>query len=324
MQKFCRLFVVLIAACAAAQGQDPANGSGGPPNSAVAASDVERYRIGYQDVLNVVVYKHPDLNQTVAVNTDGTIQLPKIDRPLTAVCKTEEELAQVIKAAYMEKHLRNPTIRVSVADQKSQPIGILGAVEKPATYYINRPVHLLEMLALAGGMKKEAGTRLVVTRSGNRFACSSQQDASDMRVERFSLKIRDVREGNTIFWLKPGDVVSVLDADIVYVYGNVNRQGSFNVREPITLRQALVNAEGLKGAARKDKIRILRQREGTQDFDELIYDLGQIDKGKVKDPYLQHNDIVAVSEDGVKSILLGITNALKGAAPNVIYRIPMP
>jgi len=282
----------------------------------------ERYRIGFQDVLNVQVFKHPDLNQTVAVSPGGTISLFRIDHPLVAVCKTESELAAEIRNAYKEKYLRDPLINVVVAQQRSQSIAVIGAVEKPDTYFVNRRTHLLEMLAMAGGPNKEAGTRLIVARAGSTSNCKEPGSAEPDDIDVVTLKVRDVREGKTTFWLKPGDVVSVLDSDIIYVYGNVNRQGSYPVREPITLTQAIVNAEGLKPAAKKEKIRVLRQKDGSPDREELIFDLNLIDKGQIKDPYLEPNDIVAVSENKTKAILQGLANMIKGTVPNMIYRIP--
>ena len=61
---------------------------------------------------------------------------------------------------------------------------------------------------------------------------------------------------------------------------------------------------------------------GGSDREELVFDLNQIDKGKVKDPYLESGDIVAVSEDPAKKILLGIGDALKNSVPSAIYRLP--
>ncbi|MBK9530174.1 MAG: SLBB domain-containing protein [Acidobacteria bacterium] len=72
--------------------------------------------------------------------------------------------------------------------------------------------------------------------------------------------MRDIQEGKKTFWMQPGDLVSVLEADIVYVYGNVKQEGAIKIRETTTLTQAIVTAEGLKPAAKKDKIRILRQK----------------------------------------------------------------
>ncbi len=283
----------------------------------------ERYRIGFQDVIEVKVFRHPDLTQRVLVSPSGTITLFRLERPVSAVCKTDRELATEIANAYREKYLRDPQVEVVVAEQKSQSIGVMGAVEKPGNFYVNRRIHLLEMLALAGGPNDMAGTRMIVARTGSTSTCkeiSAEGETDDIAILGF--KIRDVQEGRQTFWMRPGDVVSVLDADIIYVYGNVNKQGSYKVREPITLTQAIVTAEGLKGAAKKEKVRVLRQRQGSTEREELVFDLNQIDKGKVKDPFLEPNDIVAVSEDRAKSIINGVVNILKGSVPNAAYRLP--
>lgn len=284
----------------------------------------DRYRIGYQDILSIQVDRHPDLNQSVPVGPNGTINLFRLERPLVAVCKTELELAADIAAAYKENYLRNPLIKVAVTEQRSQPVIIIGFVEKPATYYLNRRIHLLELLGMAGGPNKDAGTRLFVSRQGSASVCREPETAAvdQETVSVSEFKVRDVLSGKQTFWMQPGDVVSVLDSDLIYVYGNVNKQGAFKTREPITLTQAIVSAEGLKGAAKKDKIRVLRQIEGSSEREEFIYDLGLIQKRKVKDPILEPNDIVAVSEDKAKSILMGFVESIKGTIPNAIYRIP--
>lgn len=312
--------------CISAQNSvDPAKTTPSEARIASAAAKNERYRIGFQDVLDIQVFRHPDLNQRVPVSPNGTIILFRLERPVAAVCKTEDELAVEIADAYKEKYLRNPIIKVVVAEQRSQSVAVIGAVVTPGKFFINRRVHLLEVLALAGGPNKEAGTRLIIARTGSTSNCKEAGNEPDSdQVSVVGLKIRDVQEGKTTFWMLPGDVVSVLDSDIIYVYGNVNRQGTYKIREPITLTQAIVSAEGLKPATKKDKVRVLRQRQGSAEREELIFDLNQIDKGKVKDPYLEPNDIVAVSEDKVRSIINGLANSIKGAVPNVIYRVPLP
>jgi polysaccharide biosynthesis/export protein len=289
--------------------------------TAEAAND--RYRIGFQDILEVQIFRRPELTQRVAVSPNGTIYLFQMERPIVAVCLTERELANKIADAYKEKYLRNPQVTVVVAEQKSQAVAVIGAVEKPGNFFVNRRVHLLEMLAMAGGPNKEAGTRLIVARAGSPSNCRTADEAEDDdNVAVMDLRIRDIQEGKKTLWMQPGDVISVLDADLIYVYGNVNKQGSFKVRETITLTQAIVSAEGLKPAAKKDRVRVLRQRAGSEERDELVFDLDQIDKGKVRDPFLEANDIVAVSEDRTKAILQGLARSIKATVPNAIYRIP--
>ena len=283
-------------------------------------SEEDRYRIGFQDVLDIEVFHHSDLNQKVAVGALGTIALFRLERPIVALCKTERELAVDIAKAYKENYLNDPQINVRVAEQKSQSYAVIGAVEKPGNFYVSRKVHLLELLALAGGPNKESGTRLLVARAGSTSNCRQDISADDESIAVMDFKIRDVQEGKQTLWMKPGDVVSVLDADIVYMYGNVKKEGALKVRDPITLTQAIASAEGLKPTAKKDKVRILRQEPGKADRTEFLFDLDQIDKGKIKDPYLEPNDIVAVSEDKSKVILRGITSTIKNSVPSIAYR----
>src|ERR1035437_1116019 len=195
-------------------------------NAALVTKDAG-YRIGYQDIVDVQVFRHPDLNQRVPVEPNGSIVLFRLDHPVVAVCKTESELAADIEKAYKEKYLVDPQVKVSVADQKSQFISVIGAVEKPGTYFVNRQYQLLEILAVAGGPNKEAGTRLIVARTGSRSSCKENTPpAGSDSLDVSEFKIRDVQEGKKSLLMRPGDVVSVLDADVVYVYGNVKKQGA--------------------------------------------------------------------------------------------------
>ncbi|MBC7900403.1 MAG: polysaccharide biosynthesis/export family protein [Saprospiraceae bacterium] len=285
----------------------------------------ERYRIGFQDKLDIQVFRHPELSQSVNVNSNGTINLFRLDQPLVAVCKTERELGDDVAAAYRKDYLRNPQVNVNASEKLSQAFAVIGAVEKPGNYFISRKVRLLELLAQAGGPSKEAGTRVLVARTGSTSNCKLN-DASEPAVEEdialLDFKISEVMEGKRDLVMRPGDIVSVMDADVVYVYGNVNKQGQVIIKEPITLTQALASSEGLKPATKKDNIRIIRQKPGSLERDEFIYNLNDIAKRKVDDPFLQPNDIVAVSEDRTKSILIGIKNSLTQGASSIFYRFP--
>jgi polysaccharide export outer membrane protein len=298
-------------------------GQGSPTPNAVAVQQThDRYRIGPGDVLQISVFRHGDLGQRVPVGPTGNIALFRLDRPIAAACKTEQELAESIAAAYKANFIKDPQVQVTVAEQKSQSIGVIGAIEHAGTYYVSRRYQLLELLALAGGPSKEAGTRVIVARTGNSAVCRDATDpAEDESLSIYNFKIRDIEEGKQAFWMKPGDIVSVLDADIVYVYGNVNEQGQVKVRETITLTQAIASAKGLKSTASKGNVRVLRTKPGATDREEMVFDLNAIDKGKAKDPYLEPGDIVAVSQDSTKVILHGIGDALKSSIPAAAYRL---
>lgn len=295
-------------------------------NTTVNSND-ERYRIGYQDTIEVVVFRHPELSGNYSINRDGTIFLPRLEAPVSAICKTELELKDDITAAYKRDYLKNPFVNVRVADQKSQAFGVIGAVEKPGYYYINRKVHLLELLTMAGGVNLElAGTELIVARTGGSSFCqektTADSDGENAQIELLNFSIKDVQTAKQHLWMKPGDIVSVLSADPFYVHGNVNKPGMFYLKGPKTLMQAIAEAEGFKPASKKDKIRILRQKPGSTEREDLIFDLKDIENKKIPDPLLQAHDIVAVSEDRMKSIVNGVTKSFTNGLTNIPFIIP--
>jgi polysaccharide export outer membrane protein len=284
----------------------------------------DRYRIGFQDQLEIEVFRHPDLTQRVNVNTNGTISLFRLDEPIVAVCKTEQELSNDVAAAYEKDYLRNPQVRVKATEQRSRAFAVIGAVEKPGQYMISRRVRLLELLAQAGGPSKEAGTRVLVARTGSTSNCHLNEAPVSTADEAsyIAYPLKDIIEGKENVVMRPGDIVSVLKADIVYVYGNVNKQGQIAIKEPLTLTQAIASAEGLKSASDKSNIRVLRQKPGSTERDELVFDLNKINKREVADPFLEPNDVVAVNTDKTKEIFQSIGRSLTNGIPSLFYRVP--
>jgi polysaccharide biosynthesis/export protein len=295
-----------------------------PAAVGVQAKD-EKYRIGFQDSLEVHVFRHPELSQRVSVNTNGTIKLFKLNEPIIAVCKTESELAKDVADAYRKDYLKNPEVNVLAVEMRSRAFAVIGAVEKPGQYMISRKVRLLELLAQAGGPSKEAGSRVLVARTGSTSNCKLNEgpEVADDAVESYvAYRLKDIIEGKENVMMRPGDIVSVLKADIIYVYGNVNEQGQVEVKEPITLTQAIASAKGTKPASDKSKIRVLRQKLGSTEREEFVYDLNAISARKVPDPFLEPGDVVAVSVDKAKDIFNSIGRSLTNGIPSLFYRVP--
>ena len=282
----------------------------------------ERYKIGFEDVLQVTVYRHPELSQTVTVARDGTILLPRINEPINAVCKTERELASLITALY-RNYLRNPFVNVRALEQKSQPFAVLGAVNKPGSFYMNRRVRLLELIAFAEGPDKESyGTTVQVARIGNLSDCKIESDAPT-EVQFFSYNLEAVLKGEQNPFLVPGDIVTVKVADEAYVVGNVEDPTTIKLREPITLTQAIAKAGGIGNTAKTSKVVIQRSEKGGEQKSLLVYDLKQIRLQKVPDPYLQANDIVEVPTSKSKVLTKEIIKVLTAGLSNLFYRFPL-
>jgi len=286
----------------------------------------EKYRIGFQDTLEIQVFRHPELSQVVNVSSDGTILMPRIDNPIVAVCKTERELGTFIGTLY-KNYLKNPTVTTKIVEQRSQPFAVIGAVEKPGNFFLNRKTHLLELLALAGGQDVEkAGANIRITRIGNLGGCSEEGVIVDetKAVEFITFKLNDVLEGKQNPWMQPGDIVSVLEAEEAYVIGQVIEPTKILLKQPITLIQAIAKAKGLDKNAKTDKVIIQRQEANGGVKTELVFSLKDIRDKKIPDPFLQANDIVHVSTDKTKAITNGLISAIGGGIPLIFNRIPLP
>ncbi|HMS19001.1 MAG TPA: hypothetical protein PKC46_00440, partial [Sphingorhabdus sp.] len=83
---------------------------------------------------------------------------------------------------------------------------------------------------------------------------------------------------------------------------------------------AIASSKGLKSATDKRDVKILRQRTDSLERDEIVVDLKAVEDGKAKDPYLEPNDIVAVSKDGTKVIVNGIVKTIQNGVPGIFSR----
>jgi polysaccharide export outer membrane protein len=125
------------------------------------------YVIGNGDLLEVSVFDVPELSKEVRVSQSGTINIPLIPvRPRVAglsETQAEGKIAELLEANGLVSH---PEVGVAVKEHRSQPITVVGAVQKPMVYQADRDVTLLEVLAEAGGISNDAGDTVIVTRRG--------------------------------------------------------------------------------------------------------------------------------------------------------------
>lgn len=293
-------------------------------NQLTASNSIDdRYRIGYQDTIQISVNRHPDLDSNIPVAPDGTISLPRLDSPIVAVCKTEVELKNDITALYKQNYLRNPFVTVRVSDQKSQRYSVIGAVKKPGNFYINRKVSLLELLSFAEGQDLEfSGGKIQVARIGSSYNCNQEVENQNSKGDQFfSYSLGDVLKGKQNPIMEPGDIISILKSEEAYVVGNVIKPAKVSLDEPKTLTQAIAIAGGKETTA-SDKVVVRRQAVGSAEKTDLVFSLKAINDKKVPDPQLQANDIVDVGTDKIKSVGTGLLKAITGGIGNVFYRIP--
>jgi polysaccharide biosynthesis/export protein len=292
------------------------------PLQVAPQDETRRYRIGVGDELEIQVFRHPQYSQAVRVNEYGLIAMPRVDEPIRATCKTENELAEEIKTHY-SKYLKQPFVRVFVRNYQSQPVAIIGAVDKPGQLYLNRKMRLMQVLALAGGPNKEAGTRIQVARLGTGNVCEKPVGEplpeEDLSKLLYSYSLKKTLEGDETAnpWLQPGDMIYVSEADKAFVVGNVEEPKTILLKSPRTLSQAIAEAGGIKEATKKKQIFLIRSDDAGNKT-KIPVDLVAISQGKAEDPTLRPNDIVEVPVDGTKQAINSFKKAFTNGLPSVL------
>ena len=285
----------------------------GLPPAAMAQDD--RYRIGPADVLDIRIHNRPQLSrEAVRVEGNGMIRMPLIDAEIKAACLTEGELAKEIATRYA-RYYKNLQVDVFIKEYHSRQVAVIGAVNDQSRFELQRRVRLLELLTYAKGPSPKAGKTINIVHSTAALPCR-ESDETDVSTAFSSYKLSDVLQGDPKSnpYLEPGDIVTVPEADQVYVVGNVFMPLTISLREPITLTRAIAMAGGLKQDTRKDKIRVLRQEPGTTVRKEITVDLSAIEKKSSEDLALAPNDIIDVPTSAGKSFLRSL---IQGVVPGV-------
>jgi polysaccharide export outer membrane protein len=134
---------------------------GRPPNPATE----EPFRIGREDVLDVSVWRDPELSRVVPVRPDGFISIP-LAGEIQAAGKTPAELAEEIRVR-LSPLVQEPRVTVMVREVNSARIYVTGEVARPGAYPLRGRVSVLQAIALAGGFTDFADhDGIVVIRKG--------------------------------------------------------------------------------------------------------------------------------------------------------------
>jgi polysaccharide export outer membrane protein len=128
-----------------------------PPLLAAGGPD---YRLGPEDVIEVFVWKEPDLSVSVVIRPDGKISLP-LANELEASGKTATEL-QLEITEKLRRYVTQPIVNVMVKQINSLKISVLGEVRKPDVYRIKNRLTVLDAIAMAGGFTDLARPNRVV------------------------------------------------------------------------------------------------------------------------------------------------------------------
>jgi polysaccharide export outer membrane protein len=162
-------------------------------------ADERDYKIGPEDVLDISVWKSPELSRTVPVRPDGKVSLPLIN-DIQAAGLTPSVLRQEL-AERLAEFVPSPEVAVIVREVHSGKVSVIGSVRNPGRYELKSPATVLELIALAQGFTDFANRdRIVIIR---RNATGNPQ--------RIPFNYRKVADGNDQdnFFVQPGDIIVV-------------------------------------------------------------------------------------------------------------------
>jgi polysaccharide export outer membrane protein len=298
----------------------------------VEAARGGEYRIGSEDLLEINVFEAPELNRQVRVSASGEISLPLLGA-VRAAGLTPRELETVLEELLRRKYLKEPHVGVFVREMQSHAVAVVGAVEKPGVYQIRGRKPLLEVLAMAEGLAADAGDTIRITRAAapnfpppREGSAESAESAAPANAETLEISLKQLLESGDAALnveVRPGDVVKVSRAGVIYVVGDVRKPGGFTLRtnENITVLQALALAEGVHKTAAKNRARIIRTDPLTGQRSEMALDLGKVLAGKAPDPRLLPNDILFVPDSAARNALYrGAETALSILSGVIIFR----
>jgi polysaccharide export outer membrane protein len=247
-------------------------------------------KIGADDLLAISVYDSPELTRTVRVSGEGQIRLPMLKRPIEAAGLLPHDLETAIaKALRSEQIIVEPVVTVTVAEYRSRPISVSGAVKRPVTFQAFGNITLLDAITRAEGLAPEAGSEVLITRQ-----------ATDGKATTERILIRALLGGDNPKLnphLSGGEEIRVPEAGRVFVAGSVKNPGAFPMKDgsDTSVLKVVALAGGLIPFSARQAY-IYRRKPGAEAKDEIPIPLAQIMGRKSPDVLLSADDILYVPD----------------------------
>ncbi|MBI3696442.1 MAG: polysaccharide biosynthesis/export family protein [Acidobacteria bacterium] len=285
------------------------------------------YVLGPEDQISVWALDVEEIQQKVIpIGASGYINVPLAGRIRAAGLKPEQLEAAI--AARLKTYVKEPQVTVNIAEFRSQPVSVIGAVNKPGVHQLRGRKTLVEILSLAEGLRNDAGHSIKISRqlAWGRIPLASATDdpSGQFSVAQVNVKaVMEARAPEENILIRPNDVISVPRAELVYVIGEVRKSGGFALqeREHMSVLQALSLAEGLNRTAGPQNAKILRTAAGGAKRTEVPVDVREILAGNAADVALEPEDILFVPNNAAKSAALrGLEAAIQLGTGVVIWR----
>src|SRR5713101_2670413 len=244
----------------------------------VTAFGQSREILGGGDSVRITVFQNSDLTTETRISERGTITFPLIGEILLAGLTPAGAEARIAKQLIEGKFVLKPQVSLNVVRVRSRQVSVLGQVAHPGRYPLDdTSSSLTDLLALAGGIGPTGDDNVIVMVTRNGKTAKLEINVPTMyRTGDLSQNIQ----------LQSGDTIFVQRAPVFYIYGEVQRAGTYRLEPDMTVMQALSVGGGVtpRGTDRGLKI---RRKAGNGNFQTI--------DAHLTDP-LEPNDVIYVRE----------------------------
>jgi polysaccharide export outer membrane protein len=228
--------------------------------AAHAAAATQDYLLGAGDVIKISVFQNPDLTVQTRVSENGSITYPLIGTVQVGGLSTaavEKRIARMLKDG---SFLNDPQVTVLIDQVHGNQVAAIGQFNRPGRYPLETTqTKLSDLIAQAGGIAGTGSDTVIFAGKRDGKQVWQQIDVGNMFVNN---------QMENDFYLQAGDVLFVDRAPLFYIYGEVQRPGSYRVERNMTLVQALASGGGLTPRGTQNGVRIKR-RDSTGKVVEL-------------------------------------------------------
>lgn len=190
-------------------------------------------RLGPGDVIRISVFNYPEMTIETRIRQTGRVTFPllgEVNLDGLTVAAAEARIADQLRRG---GYIAEPHVTLVVLQFRSREVTVLGEVNHPGKYTLERPGRILDLLAMAGGLiTAEAADTVTLLR----------KDGGKITIDMAALLDGDVRQNLP---MEGGDTLLVPRAPKFYVYGEVQRPGAYRLERGMTVTRAISLAGGL-------------------------------------------------------------------------------
>ncbi len=296
---------------------------------AAAVEAPPTYVLGPGDEVTIWAFGVEEIGaHPIRIDLNGYLDVP-VAGHVKAAGLTVDQLRDDLTAD-LQKEVKHPQVTVSVSDLRSQPVSLMGAVNKPGTYQLQGEKTLLEVLSLAEGVKSDAGNIVRISRNVDEGTLPLPDAAKDASGHTYvgQTSLRDVlnsKNPSSALIIKPRDVITVEEGQMVFVMGDVHKAAQFALgqREKMSALQALSLAEGPLPAAKLSAARLLRETGDGTTREDIPVNLQKVLDHKADDVQLQAGDMLYIPDSASKNVAIKAAEAALSIGTGIaIWRVP--